>query len=79
MKRCLTFILLLALAGCSTINEYGIGGEPRLLCAYRDGAPFIDDKLAGSDRVRGSVLRAFPDGASLCAAPKPAQASSAPK
>jgi hypothetical protein len=70
--RYLAILLLTSLAGCSTLNGLGIGGEPRLMCSFRDGRAYIDDKLAGTDKVRGSVLRAFEDGASLCLALKPA-------
>lgn len=50
--------------GCSTVNEYGIGGPPALLCGK--GAAYIDDKLAGSDAVRLSLVRRFEDGDKLC-------------
>ena len=53
--------------GCSTLNEYGIGGDPVLMCQYRDGAAYIDDKLAGSADVHGSMVRRFKDVDVLCA------------
>jgi hypothetical protein len=56
---------VLLLGGCSTLNRYGIGGDPKLICAK--GAAFIDDKLAGSDRVRLSVVRRFEDVDKACA------------
>lgn len=51
-------------AGCSTVHEYGVGGPPALLCGK--GAAYIDDKLAGSDAVRLSLVRRFEDGDKLC-------------
>jgi hypothetical protein len=74
MKRSLLIIAVLAstaLCGCSTINSAGIGGQPRLVCKS-DGSAAIDDRLLGSDRVSLGLVRAFPDGASLCT-PKVAQ------
>lgn len=69
MKAAVT-ILALALAGCSTMNDLGVGGEPRLACS-KAGRSFIDDKLVGSTGVHLSVVRAFPDGAELCAISRP--------
>lgn len=70
MKCALILLSMLALAGCATMNNHGIGGEPKLMCSFRDAGAFIDDKLIGSGSVRASVLRAFPDGNSLCVALK---------
>jgi len=56
--------ILTLCVGCSTVNEYGIGGPPALLCGK--GAAYIDDKLAGSDAVRLSLVRRFEDGDELC-------------
>lgn len=60
------FFLLLAgsLAGCSTLNEYGVGGEPLLYC--RKGEAVIDDRIIGPDQARLAVVRRFPDGDSIC-------------
>lgn len=56
--------ILTLCVGCSTVNEYGIGGPPVLLCGK--SAAYIDDKLAGSDEVRLSLVRRFKDGDPLC-------------
>jgi hypothetical protein len=69
LRFTLAAVALAALAGCSTLDDYGIGGEPRLMCSYREGHAVIDDKLAGSVRARASVVRRFEDGDSLCAKP----------
>jgi hypothetical protein len=63
-----TPILILAaclLAGCSTLNRYGIGGEPLLYC--RKGQAVIDDRIAGPDQARLAIVRRFKDGDALCA------------
>ena len=62
----LKLLPLLLLAGCSTLNNYGIGGEPELICRYRDGIASIDDRIAGSDAMHASLVRRFKDGDSLC-------------
>ena len=64
MKTAITLALALSLAGCDTLNSFGIGGEPALVCAK--GVASIDDRIAGSDRVRVSVVRRFRDGDKLC-------------
>jgi hypothetical protein len=56
--------ILTLCVGCSTVNSYGIGGPPALLCG--DKRAYIDDKLAGSDEVRLSLVRRFKDGDELC-------------
>lgn len=62
----LAFVLaILLLSGCSTLNRYGIGGEPLLYC--RKGEAVIDDRIAGPDSARVSVVRRFEDGDGLCA------------
>lgn len=60
------FFLSLAglLAGCSTLNEYGIGGEPLLYC--RQGEAVIDDRIVGPDQSRLAMVRRFKDGDKLC-------------
>ena len=58
-------ILVLFLSACSTLHEYGIGGPPRLLCA-KDGTAVLDDRIAGPDAVRVSLVRRFVDGDGLC-------------
>lgn len=63
--KLLALILLAALSGCSTINNLGIGGAPVLACS-KSGKAFIDDKLAGSADVHGSVVRRFADADALC-------------
>jgi hypothetical protein len=60
--------------GCSTINQYGVGGPPALMCGK--GLAYVDDKLAGSDEVRLSLVRRFTDGDPLCAPPIPHKANS---
>lgn len=64
-----TAILLAAclLAGCSTLNRAGIGGEPLLYC--RKGEAVIDDRIVGPDSARLAVVRRFKDGDALCAKP----------
>ena len=64
MKR---FAILLAalLAGCSTINDYGIGGEPRVYC--RKGEAVLDDRIVGPDHSRLSMVRRIKDADPLCA------------
>ena len=62
--RLLILLALLPLAACSTLNRYGIGGEPLLYC--RKGQAVLDDRLAGPDGVRLSVVRRFADGDALC-------------
>lgn len=64
MKTLATLAMAALLAGCSTLNRYGIGGDPLLMC--RKGEAFIDDKLAGSDAARLSALRRFADADPLC-------------
>ena len=63
MKRAILFVALL-LQGCSTLNEYGIGGPAVLQCGR--GLAVLDDRIVGSDNVRLSVVRRFPDGDRLC-------------
>lgn len=62
--------LLTLCMGCSTVNSYGIGGPPALLCG--DKRAYIDDKLAGTDAVRLSLVRRFKDGDELCKEKSPA-------
>lgn len=57
-------LAMILLSGCSTLNRYGIGGEPLLYC--RKGEAVIDDRLAGPDSARVSVVRRFADGDALC-------------
>ncbi len=68
MLRVIAFALLCAilaaLASCSTLHPYGIGGEPLLYC--RNGEAVIDDRIAGPDTARLSIVRRFPDGDSQC-------------
>lgn len=52
------------LAGCGTLNDLGIGGAPLLYC--RGGKAVIDDRIAGPDEARLSVVRIFKDGDALC-------------
>ena len=56
---------LLALSGCSTLAEYGIGGPPRLMCGT-DGLAALDDRIVGPDAARLSLVRRFADGDKLC-------------
>lgn len=60
-------LLLYLLVGCSALNNAGIGGEPVLMCKYRDGTAYIDDPVVGSDEVHASVARRFADVDALCA------------
>lgn len=62
----LVFVMAaVALSGCSTINNAGIGGAPVLACS-KSGKAQIDDKLIGSEGVHLSVVRRFQDGDPLC-------------
>jgi uncharacterized protein YceK len=60
---CIVLAVVL-LSGCSTLNRYGVGGEPLLYC--RKGEAVIDDRLIGPDTARVSVVRRFADGDALC-------------
>ena len=65
-----TALLILAaalLAGCSTMAEFGIGGDPLVFC--RNGQAFLDDSLLGSDQARLTVMRRLKDADATC--PKP--------
>jgi hypothetical protein len=69
MSRVIVFavcviLALFLLSGCSTLNKYGIGGPPTLYC--RKGEAVIDDRLAGPDTARLSLVRRFADGDPLC-------------
>jgi hypothetical protein len=66
MARTVALIAALLLAGCSTLNEYGIGGEPLLYC--RKGEAVIDDRIVGPDDARLAIVRRFRDGDQLCPA-----------
>lgn len=52
------------LVGCSTLNEYGIGGVPLIYC--RQGAAVLDDRIVGPDSARLSFVRRLKDGDALC-------------
>lgn len=54
----------LALTGCSTLNDLGIGGEPLIFC--RKGQAVIDDKIVGSEASRVTVLRRIKDADAVC-------------
>lgn len=54
----------LLLSACSTMRDLGIGGPPLLYC--RKGVAVIDDRIAGPDEARVSVIRRFEDGDALC-------------
>ena len=64
MKHALILLAAVLLTGCGTLNSLGIGGEPKNTCA--NGVASIDDRIAGSDQVRVSVIRRFRDGDKLC-------------
>lgn len=57
-------LMAVLLAGCSTLNRYGIGGAPLLMC--RNGQALLDDKIAGTDEARLSAVRRFRDADALC-------------
>jgi hypothetical protein len=57
--------LALALTGCAQLQKYGIGGEPVLMCD-REKTAHIDDRIAGPDQARLSLVRRFKDGDPLC-------------
>jgi len=64
MKLLFIFVLAL-LAGCSTLESAGIGGEPLIYC--RAGEAVIDDRLVGPDAARLSLVRRIKDADPLCA------------
>lgn len=64
MKRLFVALAAVALSGCSTLAEYGIGGPPALMC--RQGKALIDDRLVGPDEARLSIVRRFTDADELC-------------
>lgn len=59
-------LVLILIPGCSTLAGYGIGGPPELLCDRQEKTAQIDDRIAGSDGVRLSVVRRFKAGDDLC-------------
>ncbi len=65
MKRIAILAAALLLPGCSTLNEYGIGGPPGPV--WRGGKAHIEEKVAGSDGVWLTLMRRFHDGDRLCA------------
>ena len=65
MKRVFLIFYAVALSGCSTLNNLGIGGPPGLLC-NRKGEAVIDDRLFGPDAARLAINRRFADGDPLC-------------
>ena len=65
MIRLAIAALALMLAGCAQLQEYGIGGEPALMCDRKSQA-HIDDRLVGPDQARLSLVRRFKDGDNLC-------------
>jgi len=64
MRYLLTLAAIL-LSGCSTLAEYGIGGPPALMCDQKQRA-LLDDRIAGPDQARLSLVRRFEDGDPLC-------------
>ena len=56
--------LALLLSGCSTLADYGIGGPLTILC--REGKAEAEDRIAGSDQARLSVMRRLKDADRLC-------------
>lgn len=69
-SRTMRHIIILSavlLAGCSTLNNYGIGGEPRIACYTRDATAILDDKIAGPASAHGSIVRRITDADALCA------------
>lgn len=73
MKIAILLLAAVLLSACTTLNRYGIGGEPLLYC--RAGQAVIDDRIVGPDQSRLAFVRRFKDGDGLCA--KPAGAPSA--
>ncbi len=57
-------IMAFLLAGCSTLESVGIGGEPRIYC--RQGEAVLDDRLLGPDQARLSVVRRISDADPIC-------------
>lgn len=69
MKPITLIFALALLTGCTTLNDWGIGGKPTLQCAK--GKAEINDRIAGSDRVSLAMIRQFDDANALCAPGKP--------
>ena len=65
MNKTILTLAALLLSGCSTLADYGIGGPPVLLCDQQKRA-VIDDRIAGPDQARLSLVRRFADGDALC-------------
>ena len=64
IRPALAAIALCLLSGCSTLAEYGIGGPLTILC--REGKAEAEDRIAGSDQARLSVMRRLKDADRLC-------------
>jgi len=79
MKHSLLALLAVALTGCSTLNSYGVGGEPRIACYTRDNTAILDDHVVGSDSVHASVVRRITDADALCKKELPPKQEPAPK
>ena len=65
MTKLYILCLCVAISGCDTLNSYGIGGAPQLLCRPGQQA-VIDDKLLSTESFSLSVIRKFEQGNSLC-------------
>lgn len=63
--RYLVLALAILASGCAQLQEYGIGGEPALMCDRKSQA-HIDDRIVGPDQARLSFVRRFKDGDALC-------------
>ena len=64
IRPALAALALLLLSGCSTLANYGIGGPLTILC--REGKAEAEDRIAGSDQARLSVMRRIKDADRLC-------------
>lgn len=64
MKTAVMTLVAVLLSGCSTLERYGIGGAPLIFC--RQGVAVIDDRIAGPDSARLSLVRRIKDADALC-------------
>lgn len=64
MKISVVVLTAVILSGCSTLERYGIGGAPLIFC--RQEVAVIDDRIAGPDSARLSLVRRIKDADALC-------------
>jgi hypothetical protein len=61
-------LLAALLGGCSTLNKYGIGGQPELQCKWATAEAYINDRIVGTPDAQAqlTVNRRFQDADALC-------------